>query len=94
MILYVNGENEIKDVNTTEDETLIPLVVNDDDTTFDGWSIAKICCHKVEVTGGYITRFTPYVDSRLVEHIDRLGKENASTQAQLDYVTMMSDIDI
>lgn len=93
MILYVNNENEIKDVNTTEDKTLTPLVVNDD-TTFDGWSIAKICCHKVEVSDGYITGFAPYVDSRLIEHIDQLGKANASTQAQLDYVTMMSDIDI
>lgn len=95
MKIYVNDKNEIKDVGTTTDESLIEYVINDDiNNPFATWSIAKICCYKAVVENGIVTGFTPYVDSRLIEHIDRLGKENASTQAQLDYVTMMTDIEI
>ena len=94
MILYVNEKNEIKDVGTTTDESLIEYVVNDEENPFAGWSIAKICCFRAKVEDGIVTMYTPYVDSRLIEHIDQLGKANASTQAQLDYVTMMSDIEM
>lgn len=94
MILYVNDKNEIKDVGVTTDESLIEYVINEKDNTFKNWSIAKICCYKVEVKDGYVKMCTPYVDNKLIEHIDQLGKANASTQAQLDYVTMMSDIEI
>lgn len=73
MVLFVNERNEVKDVNTTSDPTLIPLEVTDG--TFDGWSDAKICCYKVEAVNGEVTGYTPYVDSRLIEHIDQLGKQ-------------------
>ncbi len=76
MILYVNNKNEIKDVNTTSDPSLIALQVDDETNPFQGWSTAKICCYKVEVAEGAVTMMTPYVDSRLIEHIDQLGKEN------------------
>ena len=75
MILYVNQNNEVKDVNTTSDPTLTALTVNDTDNPFASWSTAKICCYKVEVKNGEITMYTPYVDSRLIEHIDMLGKQ-------------------
>ena len=86
MILYVNENNEIKDVNSTSDPSLIALEVNDKTNPFEGWSTAKICCYKVEVAEGIVTMMTPYVDSRLIEHIDQLGKEsdiNASDAADL-----------
>ena len=74
MVLYVNSLNEIKDVNTTKDPSLIALQVNDDEANpFKDWSIAKICCFKVTVSDGAVTMFTPYIDSRLIEHIDQLG---------------------
>lgn len=73
MIVYVNENGEIKDVNTTSDSSLIPVEVTDG--TFDGWSVAKICCYKVQVNNGVVTMMTPYVDSRLLEHIDMLGKQ-------------------
>ena len=101
MKIYVNEKNEIKDVGTTTDESLIEYVINDAYNPFANWSVAKICCYKVAVKDGYVTMSTPYVDSRIIEHIDRLGNQNTvlqeqqiTTQAQLDYVTMMSDIDI
>lgn len=81
MILFVNENNEIKDVNTTDYEGLTPLVVDDVDNPFANWSVAKICCYKVNVIDGKVTMLTPYVDSRLIEHIERLGKgEEVNTQ--------------
>lgn len=77
MILYVNENNEIKDVNTTDDKSLIAVEINDDGKNpFTFWSVAKICCYKVEVHDGEITSYVPYVDSRLIEHIDKLGKQS------------------
>lgn len=76
MILYVNDKNEIKDVGVTTDENLIEYVINDEYNPFAEWSIAKICCYKVEVKDGYVTMYAPYVDSRIIEHIDQLGKGN------------------
>lgn len=72
MKIYVNDKNEIHEVNTCSDPSLIELEVTDG--TFDGWSEAKICCYKATVNDGNVTMMTPYVDSRLIEHIDQLGK--------------------
>lgn len=96
MVLYVNEKNEIKDVNTTSDNSLTPLVVNDDtmDNPFLSWSPAKICCYKVEVKNGVVTMLTPYVDSRIVEHIERQGQQNITLQAQVDYLAMMTDVEM
>lgn len=96
MILYVNENNEIKDVNSTSDKNLIPLEVNDNtmDNPFLSWSPAKICCHKVEVKDGVVTSYTPYIDSRIVEHIERQGQENITLQAQVDYLAMMTDVEM
>ena len=84
MILYVNERNEIKDVNQTTDTSLIPLEVNDTDNPFIGWSVAKICCYKVNVKDGMVTMMTPYVDSRLLEHIDQLGKQVEAVTPYMD----------
>ena len=94
MILYVNDRNEIKDVDSTTDELLIPLTVSDENNPFLSWSPAKICCHKVEVKDGVVTGYTPYVDSRIIEHIERQGQENINLQAQVDYLAMMTDVEM
>ena len=98
MILYVrenaNGEYEVKDVNQTNDTTLIPLLISDENNPFLTWTPAKICCYKVEVTDGIVTMFTPYVPWVVVEQIDRQGRENISLQAQVDYISMMTDIEL
>lgn len=70
MKIYVNEKGEIH--STTPDPTLTEIEVTDG--TFDGWTTAKICCYKVNVKDGNVTMLTPYVDSRLIEHIDQLGK--------------------
>lgn len=96
MILYVNKNNEVKDVNNTNDTSLTPLEVNDNtsDNPFLSWSPAKICCHKVKVLNGVVTEYTPYVDSRIVEHIERQGQDNINLQAQVDYLAMMTDVEM
>ena len=73
LIVYVNEKGEIHDVNHSNDTSLTPLQITDG--TFDGWSDAKICCYKVTVNNGTVTMMTPYVDSRLIEHIDQLGQQ-------------------
>jgi len=73
MLIFENENLEIHDVNTTSDPTLTPIEVTDG--TFDGWSVAKICCYRAQVQDGNVVMLTPYVDSRLIEHIDQLGKQ-------------------
>lgn len=88
MKIYVNERNEIHEVNTCSDPSLIELEVTDG--TFDGWSEAKICCYKATVQDGNVTMMTPYVDSRLIEHIDQLGKQTEAitpwTASKMAYI--------
>lgn len=76
MKVYVDDNNCIKAVHTTNDATLTELSINDDANPFNGWSTAKICCYRVNVKDGMVTMMTPYVDSRSLDFIDMLGKEN------------------
>ena len=102
MILYINNRGEIKDIDSTKSIRLNPVLVADNENPFLHWSKAKILCHRIELDeNGKIKKYMPYIDSNVVNQIDQLSKENeslkqanASTQAQLDYVTMMSDIEI
>ena len=95
MIVYVNSKYEIKDVNTTNDKSLLAVKVPED--TFKGWPIAKICCFKVILNNGYYVGYTPYIDSKVIEHIERLAKksemisdENAILSETLD--SLLTDI--
>lgn len=102
MILYINKNNEIKAVDSTTDTSLIPFEISEDaHNPFENWNVTKICCYAIQIEEGKLKGFYPYIDISLVERMVELAEENevlkqcnASTQAQLDYVTMMSDIDI
>lgn len=83
MIVYCNSNNEIKDVGTTLDSTLIPYEIDDTANPFAGWSVAKICCYKVAVSEGRVTMMTPYVDSRLIEHIEQLGQQASANEKSI-----------
>ena len=73
MIVYTDERGCIKDVGTTENPELIEVEITDG--TFDGWSDAKICCYRIETDGeGNVIMLTPYIDSRLIDTFDRLGK--------------------
>ena len=93
MKIYVNDKNEIHEVNTCSDPSLIEVEVTDG--TFDGWSEAKICCYKVSVLYGKVIMMTPYVDSRLIEHIDQLGKQTeAITPKQFTKTAYIEDTEV
>ena len=93
MKIYVNEKGEIHEVNTCSDPSLIELEVTDG--SFDGWSDAKICCYKVKVDNGNVTMMTPYVDSRLIEHIDMLGKQvEAVTPTTLTKTAYIDDTEV
>lgn len=76
MIVFCNEKGEIKDVNinSLNDSTLTEYYIDDEDNPLAGFSAAKCCCYKIAVEGGRIIMMTPYVDSRLLDHIDRLGR--------------------
>lgn len=91
MKVFVNSKNEIKDVNTTTEETLVVVEVPDD--VFAGWSVAKICCFKLILEDGQYRGFTPYVDSKLIEHIERLGTASDTQKVEmLDLFENQADI--
>ena len=94
MILYVNSKGEVKDVNVTEDSTLTALPISENSMNpFTNWSVARICCYRVGVipekiddveTGKYIiSMMTPYVDSRLMEHIAKLGNKDEAIEVDV-----------
>lgn len=96
MILYVNSNNEIKDVESTHDDTLIPIELSDDPEVnpFVGWSTAKICCYRVTVEDGVVTMYTPYIPSSELSYVDTLGRQIDRLAATLDFIAMETDVDI
>ena len=79
---------EIKDVetNSLSDPTLTEYEVPDE--VFEGWSKAKLCCFKIYISFGKFCGFTPYLDSRLIEHIDQLGR---STEENAENISVTND---
>lgn len=89
MILYINQYNEIKDVNATKDTTLTPIEIDDNGyNPFKNWSVAKICCHRVELKDGKYNGFSPYVDSRIIDHIDNLAKSNETNASDITNIQL------
>ena len=85
MIIFCNNKNEIKDVgvNSMSDPSLTEFEIDDTDNPFKTWSNAKICCYKCTVIGGKVTMMTPYLDSRLIEHIEQLGKQGDTNSSDI-----------
>ena len=94
MIVFTDNEGRIKDVGITSDPFLKEVYINDENNPFGNWTIAKICCYRVEVTDGVVTMMTPYVDTRIIEHIDQLGDEVEVNRADIAYIGIMADIDL
>ena len=90
MLIFENSNLEIHDVGSSTDPTLTPIEVTDG--TFDGWSVAKICCYRAQVVDGNVVMLTPYVDSRLIEHIDQLGQQaEAATPTIIEETAYIGD---
>lgn len=73
MTIFCDKDMCIRDVgvNSKQDPNLTAYEVSDD--SFQGWSYVKICCYKVSISDGVITSLTPYVDTKLIEQLERFG---------------------
>lgn len=91
MKVYVDSENKIRDVGSTSDTTLTELTINDEDNPFKGWSKAKICCYMVTVVDGVVTMMTPYIDSKMLDMVDRLGKQNDILEVRANDTELVLD---
>lgn len=86
MKVFINAKNEIKDVNSTTDASL--TMVEIPEGVFDDWSEAKILCYKVCLLDGAFAGFTPAVDTRIIEHLDNLGKANERNASDVTDIQM------
>ncbi|MBE5886757.1 MAG: hypothetical protein E7284_10185 [Lachnospiraceae bacterium] len=93
MKIYVNKKGEIKDVHSTTNTTLQEIEIPDDNNPFEGWSDVRICCFRAEMKNGNLD-YAPYIDTRIIDYMDRLSQQNISAQAQIDYIAMMTDIEM
>ena len=80
MKVFIDDENRIKAIGSTDDESLIPVKIEDDNFFIQGHSEAFICCFRVTLTDGVVTGMSAYRDSRDLDFIDDIGKENESLQ--------------
>ncbi len=94
MIIYTDNENRIKAVGVSDDPNLTAYEINDEFNPFNDWTVAKILCYKATVDNGVVTMMTPYVDTQIIEHRDKLGYENEKNQANVEYVAMMTDVEL
>lgn len=81
MKIFINDRMEIHDVDSTSRTDLIE--VNVTDGTFDSWSKAKICCYCANVRGGKVVELYPYVNTIVIEQLDRIGALEEETSTQL-----------
>lgn len=80
MIVYTDNDGRIMAVKTSDDPDLIPVeIIDDEENPFHGWSDARICCYRIHVTDGHVDMMTPYVNSILIDIVDRFGTADAQT---------------
>lgn len=74
MKVFVDSEQRIKAVGSSQDPELTELFIEDnDDNPFKDWSTAKIKSYRCTVNDGRVTMMTPYRDSRDLDYIDEIG---------------------
>lgn len=86
MKVYVNSKNEIKDVHSTTNGSL--TMVELPEGVFEGWSEAKILCYKLTLKDGVYAGYGPAVDTRIIEHIDNLGKANERNASDIGDIAL------
>lgn len=86
MKVFINEKNEIKDVHSTTDGSL--TMVELPEGVFDEWSEAKILCQKLDMKDGKYKGFGPAVDTRIIDHLDNLGKANERNASDVTDIQM------
>ena len=80
MLVYTDSNGCIKDVGTTSDDSLIPVeILDDEENPFKDWHVSRICCYRVNVVEGHVVMMTPYINSVLLDVIDRFGTADIQT---------------
>lgn len=108
MILYVDNRGCIKDVGSSSNSSLRRIEISEEGNPFEGWSVDRICCYRIEEQEGRIVMMTPYTDSRNIDFYDRGGRaheENSegifdvaelageNSEAAYDLAEMVSDLE-
>lgn len=95
MIIGINEKKQIKQVREITDETL--LAINLDETSesypFKGWADEKILCYCYDDNGKSVSVY-PYIDINIIEKIDDMAMRNLINRADIDYVAIMTEVDL
>lgn len=97
MVIYTDENGIIYDVgeNTTGNENLIRVEINDEENPFTGWSKGRICCYKCQVIDGRVVMMTPYIDSSTFGAVDLLdGKIERITPYKETKTAYIEDAEI
>ena len=107
MKVFVNEEGKIKAIHASDDTSLQMYELDEEHASypFSGWSEGRILCYKINVapitideepTGKYmVTMMTPYVDTRIIEKIEDLYKENSTLRSsQIVTEQTITDLDL
>lgn len=81
--IYTNINGEIKALGCSDDNGLTCHTYDENSAAypFKGWSDARILCYRVEFDeSDNIVMFTPYVDTNIIEQIERLELTKASQE--------------
>ena len=75
MIVFVDDENRIKAVGTTDNPDLKEVMIADDELNpFTNWSVAKICACKIIVDAeGHVIDLNSCLPTSSLDYIDEVG---------------------
>jgi hypothetical protein len=95
MIIGVNEKYQIKQIREVTDPTLtiIELDENAENYPFTGWSDAKILCYYYKVDDESIAVY-PYIDTNIIEKIEADNQKILQARADIDYVAIMTGVDL
>lgn len=95
MKIGINNLYQIKQLNEITDMSLavIELEETSEKYPFNGWSDTKILCYcyKQDENG---TSVYPYIDTNIIEKIDADNEKILKTSADLDYVAIMTGVEL
>lgn len=95
MNIGINGNYQIKQIRDITDITLTIFELNEIDELypFKNWSDAKILCYCYKVDDCGISVY-PYIDTNIIEKIDEDNAKLLQHRADIDYISIMTGVDL
>lgn len=95
MKIGINEKYEIKQVRDITDLSLTQIELDETNPTypFNGWTDEKILCYCYKTDGGSVSIY-PYIDPKVIEKIDDMAKRNLVNRADIDYVAIMTEVEL